>query len=219
MPRITPRLAALPLAAMLAASSAGAALAQEPVTVTDAQGSAVLITDASRIVTLGGAVTEIAYALGAADRIVAVDEGSFHPAAALAENPVVGYHRFLAAEPVVAAAPTLVLGAAETGPPEVLDQLRNAGITLLLIPDAVSVDEASDAIELVGAALAGVEAAHNDRRWAHRVWPQHAEVDRLGYELLAQCWTDADVGRLNDIDLWQRKHEIVAGKFDSSTLG
>ncbi len=73
--------------------------------------------------------------------------------------------------------------------------------------------------ELVGAALAGVEAAHNDRRWAHRVWPQHAEVDRLGYELLAQCWTDADVGRLNDIDLWQRKHEIVAGKFDSSTLG
>ncbi|QII02931.1 FUSC family protein [Rhodococcoides fascians A21d2] len=69
--------------------------------------------------------------------------------------------------------------------------------------------------ELVGAALAGAEAAHNDRRWAHRVWTRHAEVDHLGYELLAQCWTAADVGRLNDIEQWQRRHDTVAEKVDS----
>ena len=73
--------------------------------------------------------------------------------------------------------------------------------------------------ELVGAALAGAEAAHNDRRWAHRVWDRHAEVDHLGYELLARCWTAADVGRLNDIDQWQRRHDAVAEKFESRTLG
>ncbi|WP_032408450.1 FUSC family protein [Rhodococcoides fascians] len=73
--------------------------------------------------------------------------------------------------------------------------------------------------ELVGAALAGAEAAHNDRRWAHRVWDRHAEVDHLGYELLARCWTGDDVGRPNDIDQWQRRHDTVTGKFDSRTLG
>ena len=73
--------------------------------------------------------------------------------------------------------------------------------------------------ELVGAALAGAEAAHNDRRWAHRVWDRHAEVDHLGYELLARCWSAADVGRLNDIDEWQRRHDTVADKVDSRTLG
>lgn len=161
MSRFAPRLASLPVAAILAASLSGAAIAQEPVTVIDVHGDPISISDASRIATLGGVVTEIVYALGAADRIVAVDEGSFHPAEALTENPVVGYHRFLAAEPVVAAAPTLVLGAAETGPPEVLDQLRDAGITLLLLADAQSVDEARAAIGSVGTAL-GLAAEADD---------------------------------------------------------
>ncbi|WP_156516345.1 MULTISPECIES: FUSC family protein [unclassified Rhodococcus (in: high G+C Gram-positive bacteria)] len=73
--------------------------------------------------------------------------------------------------------------------------------------------------ELVGSALAGAEAAHNDRRWAHRVWSQHAEVDRLGYELLAHCWTITAVGRMNDIGHWQRRVDAATAEFHSSTLG
>ncbi|MFI8567566.1 FUSC family protein [Rhodococcus sp. NPDC078407] len=73
--------------------------------------------------------------------------------------------------------------------------------------------------ELVGAALAGAEAAHNDRRWAHQVWDRHAEVDHLGYELLARCWTAAGVEQLNDIEQWQRRHDAIAEKFDPRTLG
>ena len=153
MIRSVPRLATIPLAAILAASTAGAVLAQDPVTVSDVDGNAVTIGDASRVATLGGVVTEIAYALGAQDRIVAVDEGSFYPAVALSDNETVGYHRFLAAEPIVAAAPTLILGAAETGPPEVLDQLRDAGITTLLLADADSVEGARESIDSIGAAL------------------------------------------------------------------
>ncbi|MEK8069728.1 FUSC family protein [Rhodococcoides navarretei] len=73
--------------------------------------------------------------------------------------------------------------------------------------------------ELVGSALAGAEAAHNDRRWAHRVWAQHAEVDRFGYQLLAHCWTVTDVGRMDDIEQWQRRLDVVTTEFDASTLG
>ncbi|OZD05027.1 hypothetical protein CH275_11610 [Rhodococcus sp. 06-235-1A] len=73
--------------------------------------------------------------------------------------------------------------------------------------------------ELVGSALAGAEAAHNDRRWAHGVWSEHAEVDRLGYELLAHCWSAADVGRMDDIEHWQRRVDAVDAEFHSPTLG
>ncbi|CCQ14662.1 putative uncharacterized protein [Rhodococcus sp. AW25M09] len=73
--------------------------------------------------------------------------------------------------------------------------------------------------ELVGSALAGAEAAHNNRRWAHRVWTRHAEVDHLGYELLAHCWTVTDVDRMDDIDRWQRRVDAITEKSESPTLG
>ena len=75
-PRIV---AAIPVALLMAATTSGLTVAQEPVRVTDAEGSEVTITDASRVATLGGVVTEIAYALGAEDQIVAVDESSYYP--------------------------------------------------------------------------------------------------------------------------------------------
>ena len=48
--------------------------------------------DTSRIVAIGGAVTEILFALGLGDRVVAVDQTSRYPAAARA-RPDVGYSR------------------------------------------------------------------------------------------------------------------------------
>jgi iron complex transport system substrate-binding protein len=153
-----PSIAALALAAVLAAVPA-ASLAQEPVIVTDAEGNEVAITDTSRIATLGGVATEITYALGAQDQVIAVDDSSFYPPEALADKPSVGYHRFLAAEPVIAAGPTLILGDDESGPPDVLAQLRDAGITILLLPDPTSVEEATELIGSVGRALGREEAA------------------------------------------------------------
>lgn len=57
--------------------------------------------------------------------------------------------------------------------------------------------------ELVGAALAGVEAAHNDRKWTEREWPAHTAVDRFGYALLAACWSAEDDGSVPNNDHWQ----------------
>jgi len=159
MPRLAPRAVAIPLAMLFAASASGAALAHDEVTVTDAGGNDVVIADASRVATLGGVVTEIAYALGAQDQIVAVDESSYYPAEALADKPTIGYHRFLVAEPVIAAGPTLIVANDETGPPEVLSQLRDTGITTLLLSDPHSVDEARESIGSISLALGLEEEA------------------------------------------------------------
>ena len=159
MYRLAPRAAVIPLTALLVAASAGAGLAQDPVTVTDADGNAVVIEDASRVATLGGVVTEVAFALGAQDQIVAVDDSSFYPPEALAEKPTLGYYRALAAEPVLATEPSLLIGNEESGPSEVLEQLRDAGVTLLLLPDLNSVDGTRDLIRSIGQALSRDQAA------------------------------------------------------------
>ena len=51
-----------------ASAASPAPPAAAPVTVTDANGNPVVISDASRVVSLGGAVTEVVYALGAQDQ-------------------------------------------------------------------------------------------------------------------------------------------------------
>jgi iron complex transport system substrate-binding protein len=138
----------------------GAVSAQSPaasggagVTITDADGNPVTVTDSSKVATLGGVVTETAYALGAADQIVAVDASSYYPPEATQTKAVLPYYRMLAAEPVLAAAPTLILGTKEVGPPEVVQQLKDAGVTVLLLPQELSTDGAKALITAVGQAL------------------------------------------------------------------
>lgn len=92
-----------------------------------------------RIVSVGGSVTEILYALGKGDQIVAVDTTSIYPAAAKSK-PKLGYLRALAVEPIVAMNPTLVIADGDAGPPPVLKQLREAGIKLVLAPKEPTVE-------------------------------------------------------------------------------
>ena len=56
--------------------------------------------EAKRIVAVGGTVTEILYALGAEDRIVARDSTSSYPAGALSK-PDIGYMRALSSEGIL----------------------------------------------------------------------------------------------------------------------
>ncbi|MFG5410491.1 ABC transporter substrate-binding protein [Piscinibacter sakaiensis] len=82
-----------------------------------------------RIVTVGGALTEIVYALGAEAALVGVDTTSLYPAAAQ-RLPSVGYARALSAEGVLSLAPTLLLHSQEAGPPAVLSQLAAARLPM-----------------------------------------------------------------------------------------
>ena len=122
------------------------------VSVIGADGERVEIADSARIVAVGGSLTEIVYALGVQDRLVAVDTTSRYPEATTA-LPKVGYLRQLAAEPILALAPGLVLAEADAGPPTVLGQLREAGVPVLLVPGENSPDGVYAKIETVAAAL------------------------------------------------------------------
>lgn len=104
------------------------------------------------IVSVGGDVTEIVYALGAGDRVIAVDITSREPKAAR-DLPQVGYMRQLSAEPILSLSPKLILAIADSGPPPVLDQLKAAGACLVLVPDEHSTDGVIKKVETVAAAL------------------------------------------------------------------
>jgi iron complex transport system substrate-binding protein len=145
--RLLPRLA---LASLLLLAGTTPVAAQDPISITDADGNVVAITDTSRVATLGGVFTETAYALGAQDQVAAVDASSYYPPQALAEKPNFGYYRFLSAEPVLAQAPSLIIGNEETGPPEVVAQLRDAGVPILLLPDNNDIQAARDLIATLG---------------------------------------------------------------------
>jgi len=83
-----------------------------------------------RVITVGGALTEIVYRLGAESVLVATDTTSFYPAAALA-LPKVGYQRSLSAEGVLSLRPTVLLATADAGPPAALAQLQSAGVRIV----------------------------------------------------------------------------------------
>jgi iron complex transport system substrate-binding protein len=143
-------LSALAVSLSITLAGAAGALAQEPLTVADVDGDEIAIEDTSNVATLGGVFTETVYALGAQDHLGAVDDSSFYPPEALEEKPSFGYYRFLSAEPVLAQDPSLIIGNEETGPPEVVQQLRDAGVPILLLPDNNDVQAARDLISTLG---------------------------------------------------------------------
>ena len=124
------------------------ALAQT-VTVTDAEGKQISISDTSRVLTLGGPVTEIVFALGQGEKVIATDTSSYFPAAVSA-LPKVGYQRSLSAEGIVAQKPSLILGTTEAGPPAAIKQLRETGITTLILAADPSVQVANNKIIAIG---------------------------------------------------------------------
>lgn len=106
-----------------------------------------------RIVSLGGAVTEIIYRLGEGDRIVAVDTTSIFPAEATRAKPNVGYLRQLSAEGILSARPGVVLAADGAGPPDALRQVREAGVAVEAVPDDPTPAGIARKIEVVARVL------------------------------------------------------------------
>ncbi|MBB3931294.1 iron complex transport system substrate-binding protein [Kaistia hirudinis] len=121
-------------------------------TVRDATGRDVVIGDAKRIVTIGGAVTEIVYALGAADRVVARDSTSSYPSAAL-EKPDVGYMRALSAEGVLSMKPDLIIAVEGSGPKEVVEILESASVPMVMVPEHYSAEGIVEKVKLIAAVL------------------------------------------------------------------
>src|SRR5690606_18310102 len=87
------------------------------------------------ILSIGGDVTEILYALKADDRIVAIDSTSQFPGDALKQKQDVGYMRALSAEGVLSTNPTVIIAASDAGPPPVVDVLKASSIPYVQVPD------------------------------------------------------------------------------------
>lgn len=127
------------------------------ITVHDARNRDVAVNDIARIVAIGGAITEILYALGLDSRLVGVDSTSLYPAAALHDKPNVGYMRQISAEGVLGLNPTLILAIQGSGPRETMELLDTAEVPLVLVPETFSEDGLIEKIKLVGHAM-GVDA-------------------------------------------------------------
>lgn len=148
--------------------------------VMDAEGKPVMIRDTSRLVAIGGPVTEIVYALGAGVQLVGVDTSSTYPESAT-RLPQVGYQRTLSAEGVLSLSPNLIVASAEAGPPAALSQLRASGATVLVVPSVYSIDGVRTKIRLIAQALGRdaqgerlLEALANDLA-AALVVPRHEQ--------------------------------------------
>ena len=120
--------------------------------IVDATGKRIVVEDSASVVSVGGSVTEIVYALGLANRVLAVDSTSLFPLEAT-QLPNVGYMRQLAAEPILAIAPSLVLAVEDAGPPAVLNQLREAGLQVVIVPDEPTPQGVTDKITLIAGAM------------------------------------------------------------------
>lgn len=105
-----------------------------------------------RVVVAGGALTEIVYALGAQDRVIANDLTSLYPEAAT-KLPKIGYLRSLSAEGVLSLHPDLLLAGAEAGPPNVLSQIAAAGVPVKHFKHGYTAELVNDNIREVAAAL------------------------------------------------------------------
>jgi iron complex transport system substrate-binding protein len=114
--------------------------------------------DISRLVAIGGSLTETVFALGEGERLVARDQTALYPEAAMA-LPDVGYMRALSPEGVLSVNPTALLLIEGSGPPEAVDVLTQVGIEYRTVPESYSSEGVLDKIREVGEALGVSERA------------------------------------------------------------
>lgn len=112
----------------------------------------------SRLITLGGTATEIVFALGAGEYVIATDQSSTYPPA-VTQLPQVGYIRSIPAEGVLSLRPNLVIATDTLGPPASRRQLERAGIPLEILHEPQNREETEAAIERIGNLLNRQEQA------------------------------------------------------------
>lgn len=105
-----------------------------------------------RVVSIGGDVTQIIYALDAQQNLVARDSTSQHPAQANA-LPDIGYMRQLNAEGILALKPTLVISSELAKPSLVLQQIEQAGVKVVEVTGENSLQAIPKKIATIGKAL------------------------------------------------------------------
>ena len=130
-----------------------------PVSLTDDEGTAVTIPAApKKIVSLTPASTEILFALGAGDRVVATDDGSDFPAEAVALPHVATFSSVDTEKLVAAGADLVIAGGLGFTPSDAIAKLRSLGIPVLVVY-APSVEGVLKDVEMIGKAVGASDKA------------------------------------------------------------
>lgn len=137
--------------------------------------------DTSRIVTIGGPVTDIVFKLGIGDNIVAVDQSSTRPEK-VKELPQVGYIRTISSEGVLSMNPSLIVTTTDLGPPIAVDQLKAGGVPVLQVKDPRSAEEVINMVTTIGKALGKNEEAEKIARHLNEKF-QQAKSRRQGKDI------------------------------------
>nr|WP_037870406.1 ABC transporter substrate-binding protein [Streptomyces sp. SPB074] len=157
-----------------------------PARVASADGHTVTVRDVSRIVPLTGSLSELVFSLGLGEHVVARDiTATFEQAKKL---PLVTRAHDVSAENVLSLRPTLVLAESTTGPAEAIDQIRDAGVPLVILDPAKSLDDVDKRIHAVAKTLGVPDAgdalaARTDARLAavrERI-PAHEDRPRVAF--------------------------------------
>ncbi|PRB17377.1 hemin ABC transporter substrate-binding protein [Microbacterium sp. MYb62] len=125
-----------------------------PVTVTDSEGHEVEITDIDRIlpIDISGTIASTVFALGLGDQVVGRDASTVF--AGTEDLPVVTKTgHTLNAEAILELAPTVVLTDTTIGPKEVRQQLRDAGIAVVVISSDRRLDTTDELVTEIATAL------------------------------------------------------------------
>lgn len=111
-----------------------------------------------KIVSVNGTVSEILAGIGMESNIIGTDITSNYPAT-LKDKPKVGHNRNLSAEGILALQPDIVTGLATEVKPELAEQLKSAGVKLVLFNQTYSADGTRQLIRDVAKAFNKPQAA------------------------------------------------------------
>jgi iron complex transport system substrate-binding protein len=122
-----------------------------PATVQSADDVEVTVSDSSRIIVLNEAIAEIVISLGFADKIIGRDATT--TLKALETIPKVSSGHDISAESVLELKPTIVIGDTRSGPPEAIQQLRGAGVPIVIAPEVWKLSDIAPRVKLIADAL------------------------------------------------------------------
>lgn len=125
-----------------------------PVTVTDATGEVLIEAEPRSIVSLSSTATEMLFAIGAGEQVIAVDEFSTYPDEA-PRTDLSGFQPNL--EAIIGYEPDLVVISFDPG--ELQSGLDAVGVPSLLLPTALSLGDSYAQLEVIGAATGHIGEA------------------------------------------------------------
>ncbi|WP_181312213.1 heme/hemin ABC transporter substrate-binding protein [Nocardioides campestrisoli] len=152
-----------------------------PVTLTDAQGTEVVIEDVSRVLALDlhGTLARTVFELGLGDRLVGRDLSTQFDQAA--DLPLVtGSGHELNAEAILDLDPTLIITDTSLGPWDVVLQMRESGIPVVVVESSRSLGNLDELTRMVAGALGVPDAGEVlVERVADEVAQVRADIDEI----------------------------------------